>query len=114
MLQHTGPAAFRILLWARQLGTHASSWVAVTYTSSNPQLPHLQPNSHFHLLSLPQILAEVNPHMPRTHGNTFLPVEAIDYFVRNDRQGGGQGQQELCEEIDCCLVCFQCSSAGLM
>lgn len=37
-----------------------------------------------------QILAEVNPHMPRTHGNAFLPVEAIDYFVRNDRQGSWQ------------------------
>jgi acyl-CoA hydrolase len=30
------------------------------------------------------VLAEVNARMPRTHGDTFLPVEAIDYFVRND------------------------------
>jgi acyl-CoA hydrolase len=36
-------------------------------------------------LSARTILAEVNPHMPRTHGNAFVPVEAIDYFVRNDR-----------------------------
>lgn len=48
--------------------------------------------------------------MPRTHGNTFLPVEAIDYFVRNDRRGGGQGQQE---ERVWCLVRIQCSLAGL-
>lgn len=31
------------------------------------------------------VLAEVNPRMPRTHGDAFLPVEEIDYFVRNDR-----------------------------
>lgn len=31
------------------------------------------------------VLAEVNPRMPRTHGDTFVPVEAIDYFVENDR-----------------------------
>lgn len=33
------------------------------------------------------VLAEVNPRMPRTHGDAFVPVEAIDYFVPNDRCG---------------------------
>lgn len=31
------------------------------------------------------VLAEVNPHMPRTHGDAFVPVCAIDYFVNSTR-----------------------------
>ncbi|HVY60268.1 MAG TPA: GNAT family N-acetyltransferase, partial [Planctomycetota bacterium] len=30
------------------------------------------------------IVAEVNPHMPRTHGASFVHVEDIDFFVAND------------------------------
>jgi acyl-CoA hydrolase/RimJ/RimL family protein N-acetyltransferase len=31
------------------------------------------------------IIAEVNPHMPRTHGDSFLHVDSIDCFVMNER-----------------------------
>lgn len=30
------------------------------------------------------VVAEVNPHMPRTHGAGFLHVDEIDFFVTND------------------------------
>jgi acyl-CoA hydrolase/GNAT superfamily N-acetyltransferase len=30
------------------------------------------------------VVAEVNPHMPRTHGAGFLHVDEIDFFVAND------------------------------
>jgi acyl-CoA hydrolase/GNAT superfamily N-acetyltransferase len=30
------------------------------------------------------VVAEVNPNMPRTHGGSFLHVDDIDFFVRND------------------------------
>ena len=32
------------------------------------------------------VIAEVTPHMPRTHGQSFMHVSEIDYFVPNDRQ----------------------------
>lgn len=35
---------------------------------------------HAHL-----VIAEVNPNMPRTHGDSFLPVERIDALVWSDR-----------------------------
>lgn len=37
-----------------------------------------------------QVLAEINPRMPRCHGDAFLPVEAIDFFVRNDRHAAAR------------------------
>ncbi|MDA8125137.1 MAG: 4-hydroxybutyrate CoA-transferase [Deltaproteobacteria bacterium] len=33
----------------------------------------------------PLVIAEVNPKMPRTHGDSFVPVSAIDYFVESDQ-----------------------------
>lgn len=37
-------------------------------------------------LSARMVIAEVTPHMPRTHGQSFLHVSEIDYFVRTERQ----------------------------
>ena len=30
------------------------------------------------------VIAEINPHMPRTYGDTMVPVTEIDYFVRSE------------------------------
>ena len=27
------------------------------------------------------VIAQVNPLMPRTHGDTFIPIDKIDYLV---------------------------------
>ncbi|MBI5250714.1 MAG: GNAT family N-acetyltransferase [Desulfomonile tiedjei] len=35
------------------------------------------------------VIAQVNPHMPRTHGDTFVPVDRINYLV--------DGPEPLCE-----------------
>jgi len=32
------------------------------------------------------VIAQVNPRMPRTLGNTFIPVESIDYLVEGDEE----------------------------
>jgi len=31
-----------------------------------------------------KVIAELNPHMPLTHGDTFIPIDQIDYFVLVD------------------------------
>lgn len=32
------------------------------------------------------VIAEINPNMPRTHGDSFMHVKDIDYFVPSDRE----------------------------
>jgi 4-hydroxybutyrate CoA-transferase len=50
-----------------------------------------------------QVIAEVNPHMPRTLGDSFIHVDQIDYFVSADH--------ELPEIVPAPLTDIQCQIA---
>jgi len=53
------------------------------------------------------VIAQVNPAMPRTLGNTFIPVQKIDYLVEGEEELLDIGEIELAEEDR--AICRFCS-----